>query len=325
MLNIRRLGLFDKRKIKGIIKANGSDGDFKYPILKELCCFVQTFLPLKMKLMSETFVCTDNGDLKGVISVKPVRGNSNRINILQLIFANNDYTTGKELVNFVVKHYGKLGATVFKVVINDEQKNLEDLFMHGCGFRCGSWENLWDLTPDLGRFKEFKNVNYSQMTDSYASQVADLINSEVLSHYKPALLRNANEFKPPVVELFSNTNKSTYVKHFGKNICAYFSIRTSDNKNFVLIPYINSGYEISYDEIIAFAVKNISKFRTSDFNLYLCQQKNLKFSEDLEKYLHSNNYKCVNTSHVLIKEFYTPVKQEYQSFVFSENGLVANR
>lgn len=325
MLNIRRLSLFDKQKIKDIIKSNGYKNDFRYPMLKELFCFAQAFLPLKMKLMSETFVCTDNGDLKGVISVKAVRGNPNRINILQLIFANDDYTTGKELVNFVVKHYGKLGATVFKVVINDEQKNLEDLFMHGCGFRCGSWENLWDLTPDLERFKEFNDINYSQMTDSYAPHVAELINSELLPYYKPALERNPNEFKPPVIEFFSNTNKSAYVKHFGKNICAYFSIRTSDNKNFVLIPYRNSGYEVSYDEIIAFAVKTISKFRMSDFNLYLCQQKNLKFSEELEKYLHSHKYNCVNTSHVLIKEFYTPVKQEYQSFVFSENGLLVNR
>lgn len=325
MLNIRRLGLFDKHKIKAIIKADGFGGDFKYPVLKEIFCLGQSFLPLKLKFLPETFVCFDKSELKGVISVRPAYGNPERINILQLVFVNNDYNIGKELVNFIVEYYGRLGAKTFKVVIDDTQKELEDLFMHGCGFRCGSWENLWDISNDLKSYENVTTANFSQMNDLYAKEVADLINSELLPYYKPALERKKQEFKSPIVEVFNFKSNNSYLKHFKKNICAYFNIQSTDNKNFVLTPYKNGGYDVSYDEIIGFAVKAISKFRMSDFNLYICQKKNLKFSDELEEYLHSKKYNCINTRHVLIKEFYRPVKQEFRSFIFGENGLLVNR
>ena len=322
---IRRLNIFDKPKIREIVKSNSGTGDFKYPFLKEVFCLAQSFLPLNYKFLPETFVDIDNGELTGVISVKPIRGNSETVNILQLIFANGNYDAGKELVNFIVEYYGQRGAKTFKVIIDDEQKDLEDLFMHGCGFRCGSWENIWDVTSGIEKFKNIQSVNFSQMSDGFVRQVAELINFELLSHYKPALERKPEEFKSPLVEIFNNGRNNYYIKHFGKNICAYINIQTNDNKNFIVIPYKNSAYDVKFDEILAFAAKNISRYRLSNFNLYVSQQKNMNFSSELEEYLHSYNFQCVNTRHILIKEFYKPVKQEYQSFVFGENGIVMNR
>lgn len=325
MSNIRRLNLFDKYEIREIVRANSSTSDFKYPFLKEVFCLAQSFLPLNCKFLPETFVSVDKDEITGVISVRPAQGNSETVNILRLIFANGNYDTGKELVNFIVEYYGQRGAKTFKVIIDDEQKDLENLFMKGCGFRCGSWENIWDITSDIERFKNIQSVNFSQMADNFARQVAELINFELQNHYKPALERKPEEFKSPLVEVFSNARNNYFVKHFGKNICAYLNIQTNDNKNFVVIPYKNSAYDVKFDEIVAFAVKNISRYRLSDFNLFICQQKNMNFSQELEEYLHSHDFKCVNTRHILIKEFYKPVKQEYQSFVFAENGIVMNR
>ena len=325
MSYIRRLSVFDKNKIREIVKSNSCGSDFKYPFLKEIFCLAQSFLPLKYKFLPETFVSVDKGELTGVISVKPVTGNSEAVNILQLIFANENYDAGKELVNFIVEYYGLRGAKTFKVIIDNNEKDLENLFMDGCGFRCGSWENIWDVTSGIEEFKNIKPVNFSQMSDGFAPQVAELINFELLNHYKPALKRKPEEFKSPLIEVFNNARNNCFVKHFNKNVCAYLNIQTNDNKNFVVIPYKSSAYDVNFDEILAFAVRNITRFRLSDFNLYVCQQKNMNFSTQLEEYLHSHDYECVNTSHILIKEFYKPAKQEYQSFIFGENRILLDR
>lgn len=323
MLNIRRLGLSDKHSIREIINANGDGGDLKYPLLKELFCNAQSLLPLKYKFLPETFVCTKNGKLTGVISVKATRGNPEVISILQLIFKNNDYETGKELINFVVEYFGYLGAKTFKVVIDNNDKDLENLFINACGFRCGSWENLWNISAGIERFKSIQTSNFVQMNDGLAQDVADLINAELQSYYKPALEKTADEFKSPLLEVFNNFHGNSFVKLLNGKVSAYLSIQTADNVNYTLTPYINSGYSITYDEIIGFAVNNIMRHRLSKFNIYLCQQKNLKFAENLEEYLHSNKYDCVDTKHVLVKEFYKPIKQEFKSFIFSENGAFA--
>lgn len=325
MLNVRRLSLFDKCKVKEIVQSNGYGNDLKYPILKEIFCNAQSFLPLRFKFLPETFVCTDGNELTGLISVRAVRGNPYVINILQLIFANNDYNTGKELINFVVEYYGRQGAKTFKVMIDDGQKDLENLFMNSCGFRCGSWENLWDLSDDIEHFIGTQTINFVQMNDGFSSDVADLINSELQPYYKPALERTPDEFRSPVIEVFNNFHENSFIKHLNRKVCAYLTIKTPDNENYILTPYKNSGYNIAYDEIISFGIKNILAHRSSKFKLYLCQKKNLKFATELEDYLNSHDYKCINTKHLLIKEFYKPVKQEYKSFVFGENALLTNR
>ena len=319
-MSIRRLNIFDKNQLKKIAELANPNVNyyFKYHLMKECVCIAQSFLPLRFKFMPESYVFSESGRIKGMISVLPTRGNPEQININRLLFENNDYQTGKELIQFIINHYGEEGAKTFKVVIDNNHKALEQLFMEGCGFRCGSYENLWDITHDIDYFNNCKPQDFQKATDTHAGFIADLNNSELITLYRPAMERTEDEFKEPLVKIFDNQYEDNFVLISAGIAVAYLEIQTNDNYNFIISLTKNDGYNLDYDEIIAFGVQNILNKRSSECHIYLKQKKYLKFAQDYENYLHARNYECIQTQHVLIKDFYKPIKQEFQAFVFGE-------
>lgn len=326
MKNIRRLNIFDKNQLKKIAQLASPNANyyFKYHLMKECACIAQSFLPLRFKFMPESYVYSDDGNIKGMISTCPTQGNPEQININRLLFENNDYQIGKELINFIIKHYGEEGAKTFKVIIDNNHKDLERLFMEGCGFRCGSYENLWDINNDIEYFTNIEPLEFKTATDGHAGLISDLHNSELISHYHPAMEQTEDEFKEPLVKVFNNKYENNFVLLRNNQAIAYLSIQANDNYNFIISLTKNNGYQLNYDEIISFAIQQIKSKRNSDFRAYLKQKKYLKFAQDYETYLHARNYECIQTQHVLIKEFYKPIKQEFQAFVFGENKLLSN-
>lgn len=322
MEKIRRLNIFDKNKLLSL--SSELSCDLKYNFAKELACAGQFCLALPMKFLPESFVYEQDAKIKGMISVSTAHGNPYRINIKRLLFKADDYMTGKELINHVIGHYGGLGAKTFKVVIDDKQKDLETLFVKGCGFRCGSWENLWDITDDISRFSKIKPINFKSTVDGHTNGISELFNTELLTYYKPSMEVIPNEFKSPLLKVFSSDWENSFVLLRSKNVVAYLTIKTSDNKNFVITLIKNDGYYLDYDRLISFALKTIKSKRNSSFNVFLRQRKCYKFSSDFEEYLHEHDYECVQTQHVLIKDFYKPIKEEYRSFIFSEGKLISN-
>ena len=320
MSNIRRLNILDKNQLKKIAELASPNANyyFKYHLMKECACIAQSFLPLRFKFMPESYVYSEGGRIKGMISVFPTQGNPEQININRLLFENNDYLTGKELINFIIRHYGEEGAKTFKVVIDNNHKELEQLFMEGCGFRCGSYENLWDITHDIDYFNNCKPLEFQKATDSHAGLLADLNNSELITYYRPAMEQTEYEFKEPLVKIFDNKYEDKFVLLCDGQAIALLEIQTNDNYNFIISLTKNSGYQLNYDEIIAYGIQNIQTKRSSECHIYLKQKKYLKFAQDYENYLHSRNYECIQTQHVLIKDFYKPIKQEFQAFVFGE-------
>lgn len=325
MGNIRKLNIFDKKRLKKIAGISSLNSDyFKYNLMKECTCSAQSFLPLKFKFVPESYVLVEENNIKGMISVSVTQGNPEQVNITRLLFENNDYQTGKELINFIIRHWGEQGAKTFKVIIDINHKDLEHLFMNGCGFRCCSYENLWDISQDCKYFRNIEPLGFTTAYDSHAHSIAELCNSELVPYYRPTLEHNENEFKEPLLKIFDNKYENNYVLLEKNQIIAYLTIQTNDNYNFIITLTKNNGYQLNYDEIVSFALKSIEKKRNSDFKVYLKQKKYLKFSQDYENYLHSRKYECIQTQHVLVKEFYKPIKQEFQAFVFGENKLLSN-
>lgn len=321
---IRRLNIFDKNQLKKIAQLASPNYHFKYHLMKEFACITQSFLPLKLKTMPESYVYSEGKTIKGMISVAPTQGNPEVININRLLFENNDYATGKELIDFIVGRYGELGAKTFKVIIDNNQKDLEQLFLEGCGFRCGSYENLWDVSADIQYFANQGRLEFKKATDSNAWALAELHNSELINYYRPALECTENEFKDPLITIFNNKYEDNFVLLEKKYAVAHLKIQTNDNYNFIVSLTKNNGYRLNYDEIIAFAVQSIMSKRSRDFKLYLKQRKYLKFAQEFEDYLHERKYECVQTQHVLVKDFYKPIKQEFQAFIFGENKLLSS-
>ena len=328
MARIRRLSCLDIPKISKMIEYldNNDNDKFTHDLRNEAFTMLHTMLPLKYKFLPESYVLCEGKEILGLITIIPTMGNPYKINISRLIFGNNFYDAGKQLVEFVIARYGAKGATSFCVTVDQSHDELLQLFSQGCGFRHCSYENLWKVE----NFKP-ENIHPSSFRpcqNSDAKYVSRLFNAELQPLFRPSLERDKNEYKEPVFAGFTNFYKNRYVleEPVKKRIIAYLSITTTDNRNFIIDISVNDGYQLSYDEILYFALKEISAHKTS-FYAFVKQKKYTKTSEGFEEYLKSRNFNCIQTQHVLIKDFYKPVKQTenaLQVFLFGDNQVSAN-
>ena len=326
MTIIRRLNCFDAPKIKKMISYLGTDMKFSRAFALEILLTLHSFLPLKYRFVQESYILLENNEILGLISIAPIPGNHYKINITKLIFKQNMYDVGKRLVDFVVAKYGAKGAKSFIVSVDQCHQELLDLFLQGCGFRQCSYENLWKLDNFVPQTSQKASFRYCQNSDS--KQVARLYNAELKPLYKTSLQRVQNEFRDPFFAGLSQNYKNRYVlEETVKNrIIGYLSITTNDNYNFIIDISLNDAYNISYDEVINFALAQIS-YRKTEYCAFLKHRQYTNNADIFEKYLHERNLNCIQTQCVLVKDFYKPVKQDENTleiFLFGENKVASN-
>lgn len=318
MIIIRSLNCFDIPKIKKMISYLGNtDGaGFTKALKNEILLKAQNLLPLKFSFLPESFVLISEKEILGLITIVPTYGNPYKINITRLIFLQNMYDVGKQLVEFVIARFGARGAISFNVTVDDCHDELKELFIKGCGFRQCSYENLWKLENFIPQNENKAPFRYCQNSD--ISAIARLYNSELKTIYRPTLERIKTEFKEPFFGGFVNFYKNRYVleDEVKRRIICYLSITTSDNLNFIIDVSKNNAYDISYDEIVNFALGEISKRKTKFYAFIKHRQYN-ENADKFEEYLHSRNLNCIQTKCVLVKDFYKPVKQSAIAQVFS--------
>ncbi len=328
MTRIRRLNCLDIPKISKMIEYLDNKVSIKFTkdLRNEAFTLLHSILPLKYKFLPESYVLSDGKEILGLISIVPTMGNPYKINISRLIFGNNYYDAGKQLVEFVIARYGSKGAASFCVTVDESHEELMQLFSQGCGFRHCSCESLWKI--ENYNFDNVFPASFRACQNSDAKQVSRLFNSELKTLFRPSLERNKNEYKTPFFEGFTNFYKNRYVleEPQKRRIIAYLSITTSDNTNFIIDISTNEGYNLSYDEILSFALKEISS-RKSSFYAFVKQKKYTNTSEKFEDYLTSRGFNCIQTQNVLVKDFYKPVKQTenvLQVFLFGDNKVSVN-
>lgn len=323
-MRIRKLLCFDYPKIKKMISYLGSNVSkrFSKALMEEPAGLLNSMLPLKFKFKPESYILTEEDDILGLITVTPTLGNPYKINITRLIFRQDYYNIGKQLVEFIIAKYGAKGAHSFVVYVDESHDELCTLFSDGCGFRQCSYENLWKLdnfkpqTEICAGFRAFQNFD--------AKAVAHLYNSELNNLYKPSMERIPQEFFEPVFNGMNNYYKNRYVLEYDGRILSYLSITTVDNMNFIIDVSVNDGYQLNYDEIINFAIYEISR-RRCKFTAFLKHRQYAKNADTFEEYLHSRNLNCVQTQCVFVKDFYRPIRQPesvLKVFLFDENIAV---
>lgn len=320
MTTIRRLTCFDAPKIKKMISYLGNDEKISQTLTVDTFALIHGIFPLKFKFMPESYILLENGEILGLITVAPTSGNPYKINITKLIFKQNMYEVGKQLVEFVIARYGAKGAISFIVTVDQSHDELLDLFLNGCGFRQCSYENLWKLdnfTP-----KDYSKANFRYCQNNDAKYVARLYNAELKNLYKPSLQRLKTEYTEPVFTGLSSGYKNRYVLEAPEKekIIAYLSISTNDNYNFIIDMSLNDGYNISYDKVLNFALSEILN-RKLKFCAFVKHRQYTKNADNFEKYLHERNLNCVQTQCVLVKDYYKQIKQTenaLQIFQFGE-------
>ncbi len=324
MTRIRKLYCFDYPKIKKMISYLGSEDDDRFAkfLTDEPAGVLNALLPLQYKFKPESFILLENDEILGLITVTPTNGNPYKINITRLIFKQDFYNVGKQLIEFVIAKYGAIGAHCFGVLVDNCHDELLGLFIDGCGFRQCSYENLWKLdnfTPKSGRVASFR-----PFVNDDAKSIARLYNSELNTLYRPSMEKIPQEFMEPILAGFANCYNNRYVLEDCDKVVAYLSITTVDNLNFIIDISTNDGYPIDNDEIINFALGEIAR-RKTNFTAFLKHRQYAKNADKLEEYLHDRNLNCIQTQCVLIKDFYKPIKQTenvLQVFLFDRNTAI---
>lgn len=317
---VRRLNCFDKHKIKEMISYLGTKDDLSEEIMSETFTMLQSCFPLKYKFLPESFILLEEKEIQGMITIIPTYGNPYKICITRLIFKQNNYDAGKQLIEFIAAKYGAKGAISFNVLIDESNDELYDLFVIGCGFRQCSTESLWKLKSIKPAALNQKLFRRCQKNDTKA--VALLFNNEIISLYHPSLDRIKEEYQEPFFAGFYKCSKCRYVAENPQNneITAYLSITTEDNFNFIIDILHNNGYEISYRDIINFALNEITRRKTV-FYAFVKQKRYTKTSDKLEEYLKSVNADLIQTQRVLVKDFYRQIKQD-KPVLQVNNGMV---
>ena len=322
MVVIRRLNCFDYPKIKKLISylCNDDSDRLAKNLMQEPADIINAMLPLSMKFRSESFILIENDEILGLATAVCTPGNPYKINITRLIFKENRYEIGRQLVEFLIQKFGAKGANTFVVIVDECHNELLDLFINGCGFRQCSSETLWKIDHPVPQKTDLK-WRYAQNSD--ADKIAELYNGEVINIYQPSLLRQSKEFTTPFFQGFEKFYKTRFVYEESNSILGYFSISTEDNLNYILDITTNSGYEIDYEKIINTMLCDIARKKHAFFPL-IKQKKYTKNSQRLESYLNSKNYNPIQTHHILVKDFYRTVKEEspnWNVFILGENRI----
>lgn len=310
MVRIRKASYFDKNKLKKTISFLSSDAINYYTKVFMNFPFneIHDFLPLNLKFLPESYVIEENKDIIGMITVTPTAGNPYKLTINRLFLEHNYYNAGKQLIEFVISKYGAKGANAFLATIDDSYDELLHLFVDGCGFRQCSSEQLWKM--ENIRFSKESTSFIRPFKNSDAQAVAMLFNDSVITHFKHTVSRTKDEYMEPFFKGLINYSKFKYVieDETLKTVKAYFSFITNDNLNYILDVTTSPWYECSWEDILSFAVNQISR-RKKEFYLFVKVKKYTTTAESFEQYLTQQGFKCIQNQLVLVKDFYKVVKE----------------
>ena len=310
MVRIRKARFLDKFKLKKMISFLSTDAVNQYT--KVLLDFpfknLHSLLPLRWKFLPESYVIEDAGEIIGMITLAPASGNPYKLTITRLFLDHDYFNAGKQLVDFVISKYGASGASAFLALIDDSHDELIHLFVDGCGFRQCSCEQLWKM--ENFHVKKQSTTFFRPFKNSDAQAVAMLFNDSVIQHFKHSISRTKSEYHEPLFYGLKNSVKFKYVVEDDnlKTIKAYFSITTEDDSNYILDVTSSPWYDCSWEDIMNFAIKQISR-RKKEFYLFVKLKKFTTTSENFEKFLVDNNFKCIQNQLILVKDFYKVIKE----------------
>lgn len=320
MAKIKKISFGDLFNIKKLISVICADNILSYRRIffcSVPITFIQNlFYSVHLRKYPETYVISDNqNNLKGLASVKAQTGNPYKWQIKRLFLAQNCYEEGKQLIEYIIAKFGARGVDTFYVSVNDNQSELSDLFIKGCGFRACSSESLWEVSNinflvsdiDESQFKSFKNCD--------AQKCAELFNENLITHYKYSLSKEKEEFYDKLLQGLNTYTDFKYTmedKNTGA-IKSFIEIKTLDNKNYFVDCIVPPQFVDLYPTILSFAVKKIIK-RNKNFKLYIKNRKYLQGGEALENFFRDNRFELLQNNHILVRDFFKTEKEESKDF-----------
>lgn len=327
MAKIRKLNLLDVINVRKLVSFICADDVIHYKRLffaSAPMTFVQNFLPLVLRKQPETYVAETDGELRGVISLKSQSLNCQKWEIIRLFLQKNSYDAGKQLVDYVVSHFGAVGVTTFFAAVNDTETELLDLFVKGAGFRMCSCTSIHNMS-NINFFDEnFSKLKFRTIKSSDAQRLADFFNENIFSSFKNSLKKDKSEFEE---ELFRGLNYTSfkYILEDNKNnIISYLEIFAYDNSTYGIDIIVSQGYMNLYAQILSFAVTEIKK-RNKNVSVFIKNRKYLMGGYEIEEFFKQNHFDMLENKVVLVKDFYKRIENEVQSPAIAFSSMKSNR
>ena len=320
MVKIEKLNYINNREFKKLVPFfnRTSNNFFINDLFFGLLSSINGILPLKMKFADETYLLIVDNETVASITISSIFGNPTRLLISQIRLKNNNYDSIKTLTDYVITKYGKAGISSFFVLFDELNWDLGGCFVHSCGFRQCSAEEIWQIHDK--NFQNSERIKYRRFENSDLEEVSEIYNDSIITYFKPTLQRIKGEFAEVNNHGLTQNSSYRYVIQDASSdkIISYFNISTNDNTNFIIDYNYSDGYDIDFDGIMYFVVREISK-RRKNYNLFLQTKRYLKISEPQKSYFVYKNFEWIRTELLLAKDFYKQINQasKVEEFAFA--------
>ena len=300
MSKIRKLYFFDKKNVQEMISFlnNSVSDNYINHIMFNPLIPLHHLLPLKLKFLPESYVLKEKGDIKGLITVAPIKSRQHKVEIQKLLFEENSLYYAADLVQYVVSKYKAMGSASISVKVDDYLPELLNMFVAKCGFSQISYEKLWRVNKNCEA--EFNLKEFRIFKNSDAPTVANIYNDSLLPHFRPLLAIEPQEFTENIFQGLSYYSEYKYVMEDieSKNITGCIVIRTSDNENYIA-DIIQTGWvDLDINSVLSFIMSQIRK-RKKRFGLFVKTKRYSNYGEKYEECFSSNGYECVQNQIVL--------------------------
>lgn len=321
MSKIRKLYYFDKKKTLEMISFLNNDAGNSYinGIMFNPLILLHHFLPLRFKYLPESYVLHEKNDIKGLITVAPIKGIQRKVEIKKLFFEENSYETAAELVQYAVSKYKAMGAASIVVRVDDYLPELLSLFVSKCGFSQISYERLWRVVqfPDA----EYDKQNYRYFRNSDSQTIASIYNDSLLPHFRSLLSMESKELTEDVFKGLSYISeyKYTIINKTTRNIVGCIIIRTPDNENYLLDIIHSHWIDADINAILSFAADKIRQ-RNKKFGLFVRTKKYTNQGEAYDKLFMENGFECSQTQCILTNSSAKVLKVKEKTGKFTAIG-----
>ena len=320
MAKIKKISYSDIFNIKKLISVVCNDNVMSYRRLFFVSVpttYLQNlFYNVHLRRMPETYVAFDNNNtLKGLITVKAQTGNPYKWQIKRLFLDKNSFEEGKQLVEYIIAKFGARGVDTFYISVDDNNLELIDLFIKGCGFRLCSTEALWSVSNVNFLVQDFNENLFKSFKNEDSKKTAELYNENLNTLYKYSLSKEPGEFKDKYLQGLHTDIDFKYIleDEVNNTIKAFIEIKTFDNTNYFLDAIVPPQYMDLYPQILSFALKKISK-RNKNFKMYIKNRKYLQSGDLLENFFKQNRFELLQNNAILVRDFFKTVKEGNKSY-----------
>jgi len=267
----------------------------KLNFLKNIFCFLNHLLPLRLKFAPESFIILINKIEKGIITLEKDSKSCTRFKITKLIL--EQFSIANQLTNYVISRYRAMGAQSFYAVVDELQNDLIHIFKNELNFRICGYEYLYRINSMNYNssliLKTLKKENIKEVTKFY---------NENINSFNRFLFKRENyQFQKKCIQyIFYNDNNS--------KILGYFEIATKNNLDYYINFTIDCAYNIYLLDALKFIYSKI-KQKNKKFNLFIKIKDYFMNSKELITILNENNCDFISKSQILAKDYYQEIKQ----------------